>query len=127
MHQIITKIRNCTYLNLFRIKSLVLSFFIFTGFVTSLVAQNLDYTMTWDNVDGTYGGTPFTGETLTFKFKDIDPATVQNKIVANLNGPLYYKLFPKGVDVTISLGTILTNASLDELTSNDLAVYAPTF
>ena len=80
--------------------------------------QNLQYTMSWNSLSGTYGGVSFTAQPLTIKINNVNPNNVSSISWG------HYIAFMNGANVTISLGNILTDAPLDNLSSNSLAIAA---
>lgn len=81
-------------------------------------ATAIQYTMTWSNVTGSYGGTGFTGQTMTLQF-NYDTTNV------GLQGPFPRAVFVNGAGISVTLGTggsILNNAALDNVAANNSAL-----
>lgn len=83
-------------------------------------AEIMQTTMSWASVSGTYGGTPFTAQPLSIKF-----AYDSNSVTQWSTVPSYYFAYlPNGAGVEVTLGSILTNAVLDNLASNNSMLIA---
>jgi hypothetical protein len=94
-------------LNLLRAGVLAISLFA-AGFLPNASADIANYRMTWDSVDGTNAGIPFTDQELTLEFSNFDTANLSYFSIY----PIAY--FTNGANITVTLGSILTDAALDD-------------
>ncbi|GAB2626296.1 MBG domain-containing protein [Belliella aquatica] len=78
-------------------------------------SQAFTYTMTWNNISGSYAGNSFTDQTLTFTFLNVLPDDFVDWITPNSR-----VVFPNGEKVKITLGDILINVPLDNIESNTI-------
>ncbi|WP_229330873.1 gliding motility-associated C-terminal domain-containing protein [Flavobacterium ammonificans] len=83
--------------------------------------QNLNYSMTWYNVSGSYAGNSFTNQPLTLTFLNVASNRVTPWSISPSNLEV---VFFNGQDVKVTLGNILNNASLDNLAGNSVSVMA---
>jgi hypothetical protein len=63
-------------------------------------AAAIQYTMTWNQVSGSYGSTSFTNETLTITF-DYDT----NNVTQYYTFPYYQAVFANGAGISVTLGS----------------------
>ena len=80
-------------------------------------AAAIQYTMTWNQVSGSYGSTSFTNETLTITF-DYDT----NNVTQYYTFPYYQAVFANGAGISVTLGSggsILNDAALDAIAQNN--------
>jgi gliding motility-associated-like protein len=82
-------------------------------------AEPLTYKMTWNSVSGTYGGTAFSNLPLTLTFSGVSPQDV-----IPWYSPDYQVIFPNGRNIKVTLGTILNDVNLDDVTDNNSAILA---
>jgi gliding motility-associated-like protein len=91
-----------------------------TNTTTVTFTPILNYKMTWSSVSGTYGGTAFTNLPLILTFSNVAP---QNVILRS-NSTNYQVLFPNGRNIKLTLGNILSDVNLDDVTANNAAILA---
>ena len=102
-----------------KFQNLYLLFIVFA--TTFSHGQNLNYSMTWYNVSGSYAGNSFTNQPLTLTFLNVASNRVTPWSISPSNLEV---VFFNGQDVKVTLGNILNNASLDNLAGNSVSVMA---
>ena len=83
-------------------------------------AAAIQYTMTWNQVSGSYGSTSFTNETITLTF-DYDTNNVTPL------ASFYQAVFANGAGISVTLGSggsILNDAALDAVAQNNSGLVA---
>jgi hypothetical protein len=87
--------------------------------VNTASAAAIQYTMTWNQVDGSYGSTQFTDETITLTF-NYDTSNVSAR---QISGQTWYQAsFVNGAGISVTLGSggsILNDAALDATAQNN--------
>ncbi|WP_143744249.1 gliding motility-associated C-terminal domain-containing protein [Polaribacter tangerinus] len=79
--------------------------------------STVEYKITINKVSGFYGGISFVDEPLTLTFQNVNPENV-----SLLRTNIHQIVFPNGNNVRVTLGTIIDNLPLDDLTSNSLGI-----